>query len=118
MLTRALIGYDAAEERPVSQLITQPLPQCPTDLSLVEGKLPRGHTHLDMLTATAMNYFQTGRSHILLVSTSPGRQEGAVGIVTLEDVVEVSMAPGDPRQVVAPRVAAEKATSADFHNRN
>ncbi|MDN8660504.1 hypothetical protein Q0N58_15265, partial [Staphylococcus aureus] len=34
--------------------------------------------------------FQTGRSHLLLVSTKPGRQEGAVGVVTLEDVVEVS----------------------------
>jgi metal transporter CNNM len=34
--------------------------------------------------------FQTGRSHILLVTTSPGKDEGVVGVVTLEDVVEVS----------------------------
>lgn len=36
--------------------------------------------------------FQTGRSHILLVTTSPGKDEGAVGVVTLEDVVEVCFA--------------------------
>ncbi|RSH84636.1 uncharacterized protein EHS24_006160 [Apiotrichum porosum] len=92
MLTRALIGYDAAEERPVSQLITQPLPQCPTDLSLVE----------------AMNYFQTGRSHILLVSTSPGRQEGAVGIVTLEDVVE---------ELIGKEIIDETDQFVDIHSR-
>lgn len=38
-----------------------------------------------------MNYFQTGRSHILVVSTSPGQSEGALGIVTLEDIVEVGV---------------------------
>lgn len=36
--------------------------------------------------------FQTGRSHILLVTDSPGRDEAALGVVTLEDVVEVSRA--------------------------
>jgi hypothetical protein len=35
--------------------------------------------------------FQTGRSHILLVTANPGEDKGAMGIVTLEDVVEVSL---------------------------
>jgi hypothetical protein len=74
MLLRALVGYDLAEESTVRSLVTQTLPQCPPDLSLVE----------------AMNYFQTGKSHILLVSTHPGEPRGALGIVTLEDIVEVS----------------------------
>jgi CBS domain containing-hemolysin-like protein len=34
--------------------------------------------------------FQTGRSHILLVTDAPGKDRGALGVVTLEDVVEVS----------------------------
>ena len=34
--------------------------------------------------------FQTRRSHILLVTETPGRDEAAMGIVTLEDVVEVN----------------------------
>jgi metal transporter CNNM len=36
------------------------------------------------------NSFQTGTSHILLISSQPGKDIGMMGIVTLEDVVEVS----------------------------
>lgn len=71
---RALVGYDTSDLKSASALVTQALPQCPPDLPLLE----------------AMAYFQTGRSHILLVTVSPGKDTGAVGIVTLEDVVEVS----------------------------
>ncbi|ORX34416.1 hypothetical protein BD324DRAFT_635793 [Kockovaella imperatae] len=69
---RALVGYDSSDLKPASALVTQPLPQCPPDLPLLE----------------AMAYFQAGRSHILLVSETPGKDTGAVGVVTLEDVVE------------------------------
>nr|XP_019008722.1 uncharacterized protein I206_06404 [Kwoniella pini CBS 10737]OCF47503.1 hypothetical protein I206_06404 [Kwoniella pini CBS 10737] len=48
------------------------LPQCPPDLPLLE----------------AMAYFQTGRSHMLLINNTPGQDEGVIGLVTLEDVVE------------------------------
>lgn len=37
--------------------------------------------------------FQTGRSHILLVTQTPGKDQGAIGVVTLEDVVEVRAIP-------------------------
>ncbi|ORY27814.1 hypothetical protein BCR39DRAFT_537401, partial [Naematelia encephala] len=69
---RDLVFYDPTDLRPVSSLISNPLPQCPPDLPLLE----------------AMSYFQTGRSHMLLVTQSPGKDEGAMGLVTLEDVVE------------------------------
>ncbi|GMK58942.1 hypothetical protein CspeluHIS016_0603840 [Cutaneotrichosporon spelunceum] len=72
MPLRALVRYDLADEKAVRAFVTQALPQCPPDLSLVE----------------AMNYFQTGMSHMLLVSTNPGEPRGALGIVTLEDIVE------------------------------
>lgn len=39
MLIRALVGYDVSDPKPVSSFVHQTLPQCPPDLSLVEGKL-------------------------------------------------------------------------------
>ncbi|KAL1409912.1 cell agglutination protein Mam3 [Vanrija albida] len=92
MLLRNLVQYDVNEAKPVSELVTLVLPQCPPDLSLVE----------------AMNYFQTGRSHLLLVSTKPGRQEGAVGVVTLEDVVE---------ELIGKEIVDETDRYVDVHSR-
>jgi metal transporter CNNM len=34
---RGLVGYDASDLQPVSALATQMLPQCPPDLTLIEG---------------------------------------------------------------------------------
>ncbi|KAJ4485216.1 hypothetical protein J3R30DRAFT_1325590 [Lentinula aciculospora] len=36
----------------------------------------------------ALDYFQTGRAHLLLISRTPGIPGGAIGIVTLEDIIE------------------------------
>lgn len=46
MLIRALVGYDVSEPQPVSAFVHQALPQCPPDLSLVEGEfaVPPGIT--------------------------------------------------------------------------
>ncbi|KAK1926456.1 hypothetical protein DB88DRAFT_481900 [Papiliotrema laurentii] len=71
-IIRSLVGYDTSDLKPASVFVSQALPQCPPDLPLLE----------------AMTYFQTGQSHILLVTTAPGEDRGAVGVVTLEDVVE------------------------------
>jgi hypothetical protein len=46
MLLRALVGYDTAKPQPVASLVTQALPQCPPDLSLVEGELLRRREEL------------------------------------------------------------------------
>jgi metal transporter CNNM len=50
-------------------------------------------THLpetdpSMTCLEALNYFQQGRSHMLLVSEAPGENDGALGVVSLEDVIE------------------------------
>jgi len=36
----------------------------------------------------ALDYFQTGRAHLLLISEHPGHAYGAIGVVTLEDIIE------------------------------
>lgn len=36
----------------------------------------------------ALDYFQTGRAHLLLISEKPGHAGGALGIVSLEDLIE------------------------------
>ncbi|CAD6565425.1 MAG: hypothetical protein TREMPRED_001274 [Tremellales sp. Tagirdzhanova-0007] len=65
---------------------------CPPDLGLLE----------------AMAYFQTGRSHILLVTTEPGKDKGAVGVVTLEDVVE---------ELIGKEIIDETDVYVDIHSR-
>jgi len=35
-----------------------------------------------------INFFQEGKSHMVLVSDFPGQDKGALGVVTLEDVIE------------------------------
>ena len=43
------------------------------------------HTlHVTGLTPSS----QTGRAHLLLISNTPGKAGGALGVVTLEDIIE------------------------------
>lgn len=35
----------------------------------------------------ALDYFQTGRAHLLLISETPGQRGGAIGIVSCESSV-------------------------------
>lgn len=44
MLLRNLVDYDISEAKPVSALVSLVLPQCPPDLSLVEGMSHLGLT--------------------------------------------------------------------------
>ncbi|WVQ69021.1 uncharacterized protein L199_007233 [Kwoniella botswanensis] len=69
---RSLVSYDPTDLHPASSLVSQVLPQCSPDLPLLE----------------AMAYFQTGRSHVLLITETPGEEGKTLGLVTLEDVVE------------------------------
>ena len=64
-----LISYDPEDAKPVSDFQLSVLPECDTSMTCLQ----------------ALNFFQEGRSHILLVSTDPGEAKGAIGVVTLED---------------------------------
>jgi len=48
--------------------------------------LPEAHPSINCFQA--LDYFQTGRAHLLLISRSPGKAGGAIGVITLEDIIE------------------------------
>ncbi|KAK0524188.1 cell agglutination protein Mam3 [Tilletia horrida] len=72
LLVKKLISYDPEDALPVSYFQLTPLPEATPDLNCFD----------------ALTYFRSGRSHLLLISETPGEAGGAIGIVTLEDVVE------------------------------
>ncbi|KAL4751098.1 hypothetical protein BDW72DRAFT_203342 [Aspergillus terricola var. indicus] len=72
LLVKTLITYDPDDAKRVEEFVLATLPETSPDTSC-----------LDIL-----NYFQEGHSHMALVSESPGSNGGALGVVTLEDVVE------------------------------
>ncbi|BGO92047.1 hypothetical protein BJY59DRAFT_689517 [Rhodotorula toruloides] len=72
LIVKKLISYDPEDEKQIGDFALSVLPETGPD-----------STCLDVL-----NYFQQGRSHILLVSTTPGEPGGALGLVSLEDVIE------------------------------
>lgn len=72
LLVRRLIGYNPADRKQVQDFSLVLLPE--TSAST---------TCLDIL-----NYFQEGKSHMVLISAAPEQGSQAMGIVTLEDVLE------------------------------
>ncbi|GAA6017934.1 hypothetical protein JCM10207_002711, partial [Rhodosporidiobolus poonsookiae] len=72
LIVKKLISYDPEDEKQLGDFALSVLPETGPD-----------STCLDVL-----NYFQQGRSHILLVSRTPGEPGGAMGVVSLEDVIE------------------------------
>ncbi|GAA5865179.1 hypothetical protein JCM1840_003934 [Sporobolomyces johnsonii] len=72
LIVKKLISYDPEDEKVLGDMSLSVLPEVGPDA-----------TCLDIL-----NYFQQGRSHILLVSKTPGESGGAIGVVSLEDVIE------------------------------
>ncbi|KAK7448454.1 hypothetical protein VKT23_013716 [Stygiomarasmius scandens] len=72
LLIKKLIQYDPSQSLPVSSFSLSILPEAPPTINCFQ----------------ALDYFQTGRSHILLISDTPGYPGGAVGVVTLEDIIE------------------------------
>ncbi|KAI9321357.1 hypothetical protein BX666DRAFT_2017383 [Dichotomocladium elegans] len=72
LLTKRLITYDPEDAWPVSNFQLSTLPETGPDTSC-----------LDIL-----NFFQEGKSHMALVSNNPGGIRGALGVITLEDVIE------------------------------
>lgn len=72
LLVKMLITYDPEDALRVRDFALATLPETRPETSC-----------LDIL-----NFFQEGKSHMVLVSDFPAESRGAVGVVTLEDVIE------------------------------
>ena len=72
LLVKILITYDPEDCQRVCDFALATLPETRSDTSC-----------LDIL-----NFFHEGKSHMVLVSEFPGEDSGALGVVTLEDVIE------------------------------
>lgn len=72
LLVRTLITYDPEDCLPISSFALATLPE----------------TYPDTSCLNILNYFQEGKSHMVAVSTRPGAAYGAIGVLTLEDVIE------------------------------
>lgn len=92
LLVKNLIQYDPEDAQAVSSFHLTPLPEASTDLTLLD----------------CLNYFQQGRSHMILVSNHPGESRGALGVVTLEDVIE---------EMIGEEIVDETDIYVDVHNK-
>ncbi|THH10582.1 hypothetical protein EW145_g1236 [Phellinidium pouzarii] len=72
LLIKKLLKYDPALKLQVSEFGLSILPEATPEINCFQ----------------ALDYFQTGRAHLLLVSKTPGIPGGALGVVTLEDIIE------------------------------
>ncbi|BFZ53888.1 cell agglutination protein Mam3 [Savitreella phatthalungensis] len=72
LLVKILITYDPEDCVPVSNFTLATLPECSPEVSC-----------LDIL-----NFFQEGKSHMVLISDHPGEPHGALGLLTCEDIIE------------------------------
>ncbi|KAI0344006.1 DUF21-domain-containing protein [Trametopsis cervina] len=72
LLLKKLSIYDTSSALPVSTFPLSILPEADPTINCFQ----------------ALDYFQTGRAHLLLISTTPGKEGGAIGIITLEDIIE------------------------------
>ncbi|CEJ00415.1 Putative DUF21-domain-containing protein [Rhizopus microsporus] len=92
LLTKRLITYDPEDARPVKDFQISTLPETGPDTSC-----------LDIL-----NFFQEGKSHMALISNDPGGQTGALGVITLEDVIE---------ELIGEEIIDETDVYVDVHNK-
>jgi metal transporter CNNM len=72
LLVKLLIPYDPDDGKCVRDFALATLPETRPETSC-----------LDIL-----NFYQEGKAHMVLVSEFPGDEHGALGVVTLEDVIE------------------------------
>ncbi|GAM84347.1 hypothetical protein ANO11243_023410 [Dothideomycetidae sp. 11243] len=72
LLVKILITYDPEDALRVRDFALATLPETAPETSCLD----------------IVNFFQEGKSHMVLVSESPGHNYGAIGVVTLEDVIE------------------------------
>ncbi|PFH46900.1 hypothetical protein AMATHDRAFT_77452 [Amanita thiersii Skay4041] len=74
LLIKKLLTYDPAKALPVSYFPLSILPEASPSINCFQ----------------ALDYFQTGRAHLLLISQTPGKAGGAIGVVTLEGIEIIS----------------------------
>lgn len=72
LLVKILITYDPEDSVRVRDFALATLPETAPSTSCLD----------------IVNFFQEGKSHMVLVSEQPGQAGGALGVVTLEDVIE------------------------------
>ena len=72
LLVKILITYDPEDCKRVRDFALATLPETRAETSCLD----------------IVNFFQEGKSHMVLVSEFPGDNNGALGVVTLEDVIE------------------------------
>ncbi|KAL1976209.1 hypothetical protein VTN31DRAFT_2491 [Thermomyces dupontii] len=72
LLVKMLITYDPEDAKMVRDFALATLPETRPETSCLD----------------IVNFFQEGKSHMVLVSDYPGEDHGALGVVTLEDVIE------------------------------
>lgn len=72
LLVKILITYDPEDCKKVRDFPLATLPETRPETSCLD----------------IINFFQEGKSHMVLVSDAPGDDHGALGVVTLEDVIE------------------------------
>ncbi|RAK97666.1 putative DUF21 and CBS domain protein (Mam3) [Aspergillus ibericus CBS 121593] len=72
LLVKMLITYDPEDCKRVRDFALATLPETRPETSCLD----------------IVNFFQEGKSHMVLVSGYPGEDRGALGVVTLEDVIE------------------------------
>ncbi|ODA82341.1 hypothetical protein RJ55_00848 [Drechmeria coniospora] len=72
LLVKTLITYDPEDRIPVRDVQLGAIVETRPETSCLD----------------IINFFQEGKSHLVLVSEFPGSDRGALGVVTLEDVIE------------------------------
>ena len=72
LLVKILITYDPEDAVRVRDFSLATLPETAPKTSCLD----------------IVNFFQEGKSHMVLISEFPGQDRGALGVVTLEDVIE------------------------------
>ncbi|KAI1118608.1 hypothetical protein F5Y14DRAFT_399124 [Nemania sp. NC0429] len=72
LLVKILITYDPEDCKRVKEFALATLPETRPETSCLD----------------IINFFQEGKSHMVLISEFPGEDHGALGVVTLEDVIE------------------------------
>ncbi|KOS22757.1 Protein MAM3 [Escovopsis weberi] len=72
LLVKTLITYDPEDRIPVRDVPLGAIVETRPETSCLD----------------IINFFQEGKSHMVMVSDSPGSNHGVLGVVTLEDVIE------------------------------